>query len=92
VSSRTAHRVLSDYNVDFRSRLLEVLDTPPERFFFLDGDTCVCTCPVCDAPMAVHFGDDRDVKADLSCHSDCANDEVLKELRRRAEVRGWLDE
>jgi hypothetical protein len=82
VSSRTAHRVLSEDNVRFRSRLLEVLDTPLERFFYLDGDTSVCVCPVCDGPMAVHF-DDPVVQADLHCHN-CDIDDIVRELRRRA--------
>jgi hypothetical protein len=91
VSSQAAHhRVLSDYNVDFRSRMLEVLDTPLERFFYLDGDTAVCVCPVCDGPMAVHF-DHPAVQAFLNCQNDCG-DEVIEELERRAKVRGWLDE
>jgi hypothetical protein len=69
--------------------MLEVLDTPPERFFFLDGDTCVCTCPVCDGPMAVHF-DHPVVGADVFCHS-CDIDDILKELKRRAGVEDGDD-
>jgi hypothetical protein len=83
VSSQAAHRVLSEDNVSFRSRLLELLNTPLERFFYLDGDTSVCVCPVCDGPMAVHFGDDSDVKAILNCHNDCT-DEIIEELQWRA--------
>ena len=82
MSSQTAHRVLSEDNVWFRSRLLEVLDTPLDRFFYLDGDTAVCVCPVCDGGMAVHF-DHPAVQANLHCHS-CDIDDIIEELKRRA--------
>ena len=89
MSSQTAHRVLSEDNVWFRSRLLEVLDTPLDRFFYLDGDTAVCVCPVCDGGMAVHF-DHPAVQAVLNCQNDCGDD-VIAELKRRAGVEDGDD-
>lgn len=85
-SSRAgAHAALSEPVVDFRSRLVELLDrwTPIERFYYLDADTVVMVCPVCDGPLGVYFAGTA-ACADLVCRRGCVEAEVIAAITGRA--------
>jgi len=78
-------RALPEESYRFRSRLLDALDrfTPAARFFYIDADTCVVVCPVCDGPLSVRFAGHAP-RAELACHRGCAESEIVATLRRVA--------
>jgi hypothetical protein len=71
-----ASRPLPNAAVAFRTRLLDTLDTPIERFFYIDENTCVCVCPLCDGALTVRFAGTAP-RADLTCQRGCAEREVV---------------
>ncbi len=75
---------LSAGTVQFRHELLELLNrwTPLERFFYIDQDTVVVVCPLCDGALAVRFAGHAP-RADLECHRGCSEQEVLEALKGR---------
>ncbi len=76
------HRPMAEDSYRFRSHLLDLLDrfTPAERFFYLDEDTIVMVCPLCDGPLGVTFAGAAP-RADLDCHRGCDERDIVAKLR-----------
>jgi hypothetical protein len=65
--------------------LLDLLGryTPTDRFYYIDADTHVMVCPLCDGSLAVHFAGTA-ACADLECHRGCQESDVLAAITGRA--------
>lgn len=79
--NRTALRRRSPEAEAFRAKILNVCGSDVERFQYVDKDTCVPVCPVCDGPLAIRFHDAA-VRANLDCYTGCTEAKVLATLRR----------
>lgn len=81
---KPAHKPLPEPSYRFRSRLLDLLDCPPDRLWpGIDTDTLIVVCPVCDGPLTLRFIGHA-ARADLECHRGCTEAEVLSALRGRS--------
>lgn len=62
----------------FRAALIDRIkgDRTCERFFYVDRDTCVGVCPVCDGPISVRFRGDAP-RAVIECHQGCGRPELV---------------
>lgn len=72
-------RPLSGQAVRFRTRIIDALD----HFEYVNADTCVGACPVCDGVLGVRFHGTAP-RADLTCHAGCDERDVAAAIGRLA--------
>ena len=70
--------------VRFRTAIIDALvRVDPERFWYIDPDTCAGACPICGDILSVYFAGTAP-RADIVCRSDCTEGQVGKALARLA--------
>lgn len=75
---------LPEASYRFRTELLNALRgcTPTDRWWYVDPDTQIVVCPVCDGPLTVRFAGNAP-RADLACGRGCAEQQVLAAIKER---------
>jgi hypothetical protein len=64
----------------FRTAIIDAVGGDIDRFTYIDRDSCIGACPMCDAALAVRFHGTA-ARADLTCHGGCDEQAIADAIR-----------